>query len=194
MRHPLGLIHGRFQVVHNDHLKYLLSGKSLCDHLIIGVTNPTPDLTAAEATDPRRSSSENNPLTFEEREVMIRHALGESGTPLKTFEIIPFPISKPDKLAAVTPKNAIYYLTIYDAWGHEKKARLESLGLTTHVMWEKPVQEKGITGTLVRAAIRDGKDISQLVPPATARLVQKWNLQKRFATSSDPLSGSVSGS
>ncbi len=38
----LGAIVGRFQIFHNDHLKYLLARKSLCKDLIIGITNPDP--------------------------------------------------------------------------------------------------------------------------------------------------------
>jgi len=40
-----GVIHGRFQVLHNDHLKYLMEGMALCDHLVVGITNPDPILT-----------------------------------------------------------------------------------------------------------------------------------------------------
>ena len=43
-----GVIHGRFQVLHNDHLKYLLSGKALCRHLVVGITNPEPLLARME--------------------------------------------------------------------------------------------------------------------------------------------------
>jgi len=30
----VGVIHGRFQVLHNDHLKYLLAGKEKCVQFI----------------------------------------------------------------------------------------------------------------------------------------------------------------
>jgi D-arabinose 5-phosphate isomerase GutQ len=40
----VGVIHGRFQILHNDHLKYLLAGKDLCRHLVIGITNPDSPL------------------------------------------------------------------------------------------------------------------------------------------------------
>jgi len=180
MLHPLGFIHGRLQVVHNDHLKYLLAGKALCERLIIGVTNPTPDLTDCEDTDPARSKIENNPLTYEEREIMIRDALVEAGVSGESFEIRPFPICKPEKLIKNAPQDAIYYLTIYDAWGHEKKQRLESLGLTTHVMWQKEIREKGITGTEVRTAIQRNEDYHSLVPPSVAEKIEKWKLQERF--------------
>ena len=91
MRHPLGFIHGRFQVLHNDHLKYLLAGKALCDRLIVGVTNPDETSTADEPADPHRSDAGNNPLTYAEREAMIRAALREAGVPETDFDVIPFP-------------------------------------------------------------------------------------------------------
>lgn len=39
-----GVIHGRFHILHNDHLKYLLAGKLARCHLIVGITNPDPTL------------------------------------------------------------------------------------------------------------------------------------------------------
>ncbi len=180
MPHPTGVIHGRFQVLHHDHLKYLLAGKALCDHLIVGITNPAPDLTDSEATDPARSCPENNPLTYHERSCMIRAALMEAGIPTQSFSITPLPICRPVLLKNYAPTDAIYYLTIYDAWGHEKKKRLESLGLETHVMWEKTVAEKGLTGTEVRQAIRENNGWKALVPASVAELVERWNLQERF--------------
>ena len=187
MRHPLGFIHGRFQVLHNDHLRYLLAGKALCDRLLIGVTNPDPESTAPEAADPDRSDAANNPLTYAERETMIRAALIEAGVDEAEFDILPFPICLPGEIERIAPKDAVYYLTIYDEWGREKKRRFESLGLTTHVMWERDEAHKGLTGTNVRAAIRQGREFRSMVPPAVAALVEKWNLQERL---SGPSSGS----
>ncbi|WP_419787405.1 nicotinate-nucleotide adenylyltransferase [Pseudodesulfovibrio sp.] len=182
--HPLGFIHGRFQVLHNDHLRYLLAGKELCEHLIIGITNPAPDTILREDTDPERSDAGNNPLTYAERETMIRAALSEAGVERDRFQTIPFPICQPEKMRELAPPEAVYYLTIYDDWGREKKKRFESLGLTTHVMWERPQERKGLTGKAVRAAIREGREYRAMVPPAVAELIEKWNLQKRFADSS----------
>lgn len=180
MPHPIGFIHGRFQVVHNDHLKYLLAGKALCDHLIVGITNPNQEMTCDEKTDPARSSKNNNPLTYDEREHMIRAALLESGITTEEFSIVPFPISRPDLLAGCAPADATYYLTIYDAWGREKKQRLESLGLKTHVMWEKSPEEKGLTGKAVRTAIREGRDWKSMIPKSVAEYAEQWDLQNRF--------------
>ena len=65
-KQEVGVIHGRFQVFHLDHLAYLLAGASRCEKLIVGITNPDPNLTRPEATDPQRSAPEANPLTYEE--------------------------------------------------------------------------------------------------------------------------------
>ena len=67
-----GVIHGRFQVLHNDHLKYLMAGKSKCQHLVVGITNPDPTLTGPESADPHRDSPFANPLTYVERYTMVR--------------------------------------------------------------------------------------------------------------------------
>ena len=180
MLHPLGFIHGRFQVLHNDHLAYLLAGKNLCDRLIVGITNPDSASICDEATAPERSSRENNPLTYEERKAMIEAALSDAGVDPSEFSVAPFPISRPELFENHTPRDAVYYLTIYDDWGREKKKRLEAHGLRTHVMWERPLKYKGISGKDVRAAIRDNGDWHHLVPPGVAKLVEQWNLQDRF--------------
>jgi nicotinamide-nucleotide adenylyltransferase len=190
MTHPLGLIHGRFQVLHNDHLTYLMAGWSRCENLIVGITNPTPAQTEEETTDPNRSSRANNPLTYEEREKMVLDAMVEAGVEKKKLTIIPFPICKTEELIKVAPKDAIYYLTIYDAWGYEKRDRLQSLGLTTEVMWEKDTADKGLTATAIRLAIAEDRDWEPLVPPAVARLIKKWNLQTRLSQLRGPSSGS----
>ena len=178
--HPTGFIHGRFQVLHNDHLAYLLAGKERCERLIVGVTNPDAATTRAEAADPKRSSLENNPLSFEERKAMIEAALVEAGVDRHAFSVVPFPINCPELLRERAPRDAVYFLTIYDEWGREKLKRLDSLGLKTEVMWEREQNEKGISGTDVRAAIRDGREWRHLVPPSVAVLVDRWHLAERF--------------
>ena len=70
-----GVVHGRFQILHNDHLKYLMAGKSKCRHLIVGITNPDPTLSRKDAADPARSSSHANPFTYYERYQMVKTTL-----------------------------------------------------------------------------------------------------------------------
>ena len=90
-----GVIHGRFQVLHNDHLKYLLAGKARCRHLVVGITNPDPTLTRAETADPERDRPGANPLSYFERYMLVRCSLVEAGLAYEDFSIVPFPVSCP---------------------------------------------------------------------------------------------------
>ncbi|MBY9010002.1 MAG: nicotinate-nucleotide adenylyltransferase, partial [Candidatus Lokiarchaeota archaeon] len=65
-KYDLGTIHGRFQILHNDHMKFIIAGKKLCKHLIVGITNPDPSLTKDHGTNPHRSTPVANPLTYYE--------------------------------------------------------------------------------------------------------------------------------
>lgn len=179
--YPFGVVHGRFQVLHNDHLRYLLAGKTLCGHLVVGITNPDPFLTREEGADPQRSLPEANPLTYYERYVMVREALEEAGLPLRDFAIVPFPVCVPELLRHYVPKKAVFFLTIYDEWGRAKRRLFESLGLQTRVLWEVPETEKGIRGTEVRRRIRDRAPWEHLVPPAVVRLLRAWQIPERLA-------------
>ena len=81
----VGVIHGRFQVLHNDHLKYLLAGKVRCKHLVVGITNPDPTLTREDSADPKRTRLISNPLTYFERYTMVGAALVEAGVSPRGF-------------------------------------------------------------------------------------------------------------
>ena len=85
VKYEQGVIHGRFQVLHNDHIKYLLAGKQLCRHLVVGITNPDPSLTRDSEANPHRSSPIANPLTYYERYLMVQAALLEQGLKYSEF-------------------------------------------------------------------------------------------------------------
>ncbi|MHA1479419.1 MAG: nicotinate-nucleotide adenylyltransferase [Promethearchaeota archaeon] len=178
--YDLGTIHGRFQILHNDHMKFLLTGKKLCKHLIIGITNPDPSLTKDHDSNPHRSQPIANPLTFYERYVMIRETLLEKGLILSEFSIVPFPINVPELLKYYVPMNVVFFLSIYDDWGRQKKKYLESLGLKVHVLWEVPLEKKGLSGSDIRESMLKDEPWEHLVPPATAKLVKEWGIIKRL--------------
>lgn len=178
--HPVGVIHGRFQMLHNDHLRYLLAGKERCEHLVVGITNPDPSLTREEAADPRRGSSAANPLTYFERYTMMRAALGGAGVPHEAYSVVPLPINLPELYQYYVPLEAVFFLTIYDAWGRAKRERFEGLGLRVEVLWERPPEEKGISGSQVRQAMLGNGDWQSLVPPGVAELAQSWGIAERL--------------
>jgi len=179
-KYEIGVIHGRFQILHNDHLRYLLAGKALCDHLIVGITNPDPYLTKDHDSNPHRSTRLANPLTYYERYVMITAVLTEVGLGLSEFTVVPFPINVPDLLQYYVPLDAVFFLSIYDDWGRQKKTYLEDLGLNVYVLWEVPIDKKGLNGSNIRRAMIDNKQWKQFVPSCVAKLVEKWDIINRL--------------
>lgn len=175
-----GVIHGRFQILHLDHLRYLLAGKALCEHLVVGITNPEPKLTGHDETDPSRSAPAANPLTYYERQLMVRRGLESHGIPAQDFTVVPFPVNFPNRYRYYVPMDAVFFLSIYDDWGRKKLAMFQSLCLKTHVLWEKPSHEKGISASEVRRRIRENLPWEHLVPPSTAQLVYAWNIPERL--------------
>jgi len=181
-----GVIHGRFQVLHKDHLKYLMAGMSRCDHLVVGITNPDPVLTREDPADPGRSSTAENPLTYFERYTMVRAVLTEAGLESFDFSVVPFPVNLPELYRHYVPLGSTFFLTIYDSWGRRKLELFEAQCLKTEVLWEKPPAEKGISGGHVRRRMAEGKDWKHLVPAATGRLMEAWGIPERLRILFEP--------
>lgn len=178
-----GVVHGRFQPFHLDHLKYVLAAKQRCRHLVVGITNPDPTLTKADAADPQRSSSESNPLTYFERYSIIRAVLSEAGIDHAELSVVPFPINLPELYGYYVPLDAVFYLTIYDDWGRRKRSMFQALGLRTEVLWVKPAAQKGINAKEVRKLISESGAWEQLVPPAAASLIKALGISERLSQS-----------
>ncbi len=178
--HDEGVIHGRFQVLHNDHLAYLLDGKARCRRLIVGITNPDPRLTAADPADPHRSRPEANPLSYYERHRLVEAVLDEAGVERGAFTVVPFPINFPELYHCYVPLTATFFVSVYDDWGRRKLERFRGLGLRTEVLSERPVERKGISATDVRARMAANLAWDHLVPPATARLMAAWEIPERL--------------
>ena len=176
----LGVIHGRFQVLHNDHLKYLLAGKARCRHIVVGIANPDPTLTKEDSADPNRSRPIENPLTYFERYTMVWAALEETGESSEDFSVVPFPVNFPKLYKYYVPLKATFFLTIYDDWGRRKLEQFHSLGLKTEVLWERPVSQKGLNSTDIRRCMARGGPWEHLVPPSTRHLMKQWDIPERL--------------
>ena len=79
--------------------------------------------------------------------------------------------------------DAVFFLSIYDDWGRQKKEYLESLGLKLHILWEVPLEKKGLSGSDIRLSMLNGKPWKHVVPPATAKLVEEWGVIERLKNS-----------
>ncbi len=176
----VGVIHGRFQVLHNDHLRYLLAGKSLCRHLVVGITNPDPWSTRPESADPARSDPLANPLTYYERYRMLQAVLQARGIAAESLSVVPLPINLPERYRFYVPLNAVFFLSIYDDWGRRKRDYFQSLGLKIHVLREVSPEEKGISAKAIREAMVQGRPWTHLVPPETVALMKKWRIAARL--------------
>jgi nicotinamide-nucleotide adenylyltransferase len=174
----IGVIHGRFQMLHMGHMEYLIAGKNRCDRLIIGICNPDENLTKFNNVCPHRSKAQSNPLTYFERYEMIKGAMIEAGH--QSFDIVPFPINFPSLIFNYVPKGATFYMTIYDKWGEEKKYMLENIGCNVEVMWYRTDDERFTSGTEVRSRIINQEKWEELVPPFVYKYVVEHGIDKRI--------------
>lgn len=176
-----GVVHGRFQGLHLKHMEYFLAAKMRCRLLYVGITHP--DIFACPAASPldvHGTLVRDNPLAYIERYEMIRDSLLEFGVKREEFEIIPFPVDRPDVLAQYAPADAVYYMSICGEWDREKEKILSSLGLKTEILWERDPEEKGITGTELRALIAGDGSWRQYMPKAAAEYLTEHGLDERI--------------
>lgn len=175
-----GLVCGRFQVFHNDHLRYVLEAGKCCDHLIVGITSPDPSMSPAESADENRGKKASNPCTYYERMQMVKRALKGTGFSDEEFDIVPFPIGRPELIRYYVPDDVTCYITIYDAWGESKKERLEGLGYEVQVLWHVSPEEKGISASEIRRAIASGREWKHLVPAEVYEYMVQYGIDKRI--------------
>lgn len=178
-RDQVGVIHGRFQPLHNGHMEdYVLPAIERCEHLITGIANPDPMLTARHPANPRRAEPTSNPFTYYERTAMLRSTLLQQGVEEKRFTIVPFPINRPELLRYYVPFEATFYLTIYDDWGRYKKELLESQGLRVEVFFVRPQTGLSMSATRVRELMAAGGDWKPLVPEPVAEYIVQNHLDE----------------
>lgn len=175
----LGVIHGRFQGLHLGHMEYLLAGAARCRHLLVGITNFEPDQ-APEALTAAHRGRMDNPFTYYERMAMVRDSLMDAGLERGRFDIIPFPIEAPERIANFAPPEGVYYMTIYDGWGRYKHEVLRKLGLRVEVLWVRDDSQRLTSGTEIRARIARGEPWRTLVPPAVYRYITGHGLDRRL--------------
>ena len=173
-----GAVCGRFQIFHMDHLQYCLAASHRCEHLIVGITSPDKSVNPLEAVDPHRCTDEANPCNYYERMKMIEGALLEAGLPREKFDIVPFPIGKPELISAYVPAGVTVFVTVLDPWGLCKTERMKDFGYDVQVLWER--DDKVISSSMIRGLIQAGREWSQFVPPATYRFIREQNIDERI--------------
>lgn len=175
--HELGFIHGRFQPLHLDHEAYLLEGFRRARSLIIGITNPDPGHSPASAADPMRSRPEANPFSYYQRLLMLEAALDARGIERSRWRVVPFPVLEPEVWPHYVPDEAVFFLSIYDAWGEEKLALFQSHGRAAEVIRRVGPDEKGLSATELRRRMRTGENWAELLSSAVAELILRKGWQ-----------------
>jgi nicotinamide-nucleotide adenylyltransferase len=137
-------------------------------------------LTQEDPADPGRSDPTANPLTYYERYIMLKAVLADAGVDPRDLSIVPLPINLPRLYAHYVPLDAVFFITIYDAWGRKKRDQFQALNLQTEVLWERPLEQKGITGGDVRERMSCGRPWKHLVPDATFELMNRWRIPERL--------------
>lgn len=166
MRYKYGMIHGRFQPFHLEHLRYFRLAWEQSEQVIIGITNPDPSTIVADALSEHRHLPEDNPLTFIERLIMIQDTLHDEGYPMDRIFIVPLPIHHPDRWQYYIPEGTVIFVVVYSPWERQKAERWRKAGFKVAIV---DTLIKGISGQQVRSLIRADDDWESLVPPAVAR-------------------------
>lgn len=175
-----GVIHGRFQILHLKHMEYLLAAKMHCKKLYIGITHPDDLYLGGIPEDKHGYRKSDNPLSYLERYEMIHDALIDFGVRREEFEIVPFPITRPEYITQYVPRKATFYMSICDDWGEKKYQMFKDMGLEVEVLWRKTEEDKGVTGTQVRTAIMKGQDWSTLVPKTVYEYMVENEIDQRI--------------
>ncbi len=170
MSHVHGMIHGRFQPFHLEHLRYFRMAWELSENVLIGITNPDPSTILADHLSDHRHLPEENPFTFTERLMMIQATLREEGYPMERIFIVPFPIHHPDRWPYYVPHGTVMLVIIYSPWERQKAERFHQAGLKVVV---EDALTKTISGRQIRKLLTAGGDWEHLVPPAVARHLQR---------------------
>jgi cytidyltransferase-like protein len=171
----IGIVHGRFQPFHKEHLDYVLAASRLADKVVVGLVSPS----IFASGDGVRFALASNPLTYFERVEMISAVLFAHGITPDRLLFVPFPIDAPDRLHHFVPAGAVNYMTINDAWGEGKKTLLRAHGYDVQVLWERPQQ---ISGRAIRRRIADGDPLWRgMVPDNTAEYLERHDLLSRIA-------------
>jgi len=175
-----GMVHGRFQPFHNEHLEYLRGAAERSDEVWIGITNPDPERMKLEASDPLRHLRESNPFSYAERLLMVKAAAADLGLEPASVHVIPFPVNEPALWPAYVPEGVTHYLRVFDAWGGTKLERLRDAGYEVVILDEGA--EKRLSATEVREALREGGDWEALVPPGVARVLRELHESRKVKT------------
>ncbi len=169
MKPRYGLFTGRFQPLHNAHLKCMLKILEEVENLVVGIVNPDPK----DTIEFREFTQEKNPFTFWERYRMVHESLEEVGTDMSRVYIVPFYpplLYADDKTERFVPKsNVTVYIPAKDEFDRQKIEEMNKRG------WDVRALEvtEDMSSTEIRRRIYTGEEWESLVPEAVAKIIKE---------------------
>ena len=161
---------GRFQPFHKGHLQTILKILEENDRIII-VMGSTEE-----------SFSGRNPLTTEERTLMIKESLKEAEIPEKTYKVIPVhDINNIERWVEhlnkhVPPYNRVYTGSKLVEICYEKNPGPKIIKLNRTSL--------PISGSEIRKRLIKNENWENMVPKAVEALLKKWDIPERLKESS----------
>ena len=178
-KYPIAAVNGRFQPFHKGHLEYILTAKSHCDFLCVGITQYDISHLIRSPLDAHREEPKNNPLTYFERVEMVTEILLGNGFKFSDFCITPFPIDEVGDTQNYLPRDIPIFTTICDKWNFDKIRALEGQGYKVKVLFERA--EKKYSGMTIRRLILSGDEKwKEMVPPEAVRVIEATNMKDRL--------------
>jgi FMN phosphatase YigB (HAD superfamily)/nicotinamide mononucleotide adenylyltransferase len=148
-REGSGLVLGRFQPLHREHVRYLDAALDRVEHLVVGVTHPFDAV--PEAGGGPRNDPSANPLPFWLRERILLD-WADRNRVASRVTVRPVPLTG-ESLRSVVAPGTVVLVTEVEPWSLEKRAVIESAGHRVVVL---DVGDKTVSGTEVRDLIRRG--------------------------------------
>lgn len=150
---------GRFQPFHKGHLKAILDLLKNSDKVIIGIGSS------------QYAKTKDNPFSAEERVKMIRSSLDDEGVSDEAYEIVKIPDIHDNERWARHVKLCCPHFDI----AYSRNGLVTELLAEDKIKTEKQTayDMKKYNGTKIRDMILKGKDISDLVPNAVLKVINR---------------------
>src|SRR5262249_15295966 len=119
-----GLVLGRFQPLHREHVRYLDAALERVEHLVIGITRPFGEV--PEAGGASRNNTDANPLPYWLRERILLD-WADRNRVASRVTVRPVPISDSGLRSVVAPGTTVL-ITEVEPWSLEKRSVIEEAG------------------------------------------------------------------